>query len=72
MIVVHRNQIQNTIVSNLISAGVIGQDEAEHYYELLSALPLQELLSTLVVSHELRENCPDAINYYPIGEISVN
>jgi len=64
--------MQNQTISNLVTAGVLLQREAEHFSELLSALTMRELALALLESHQLREDCPNPINYHPIGEISKN
>jgi len=72
MIILHRSQIQHQTVSNLVSAGILRQEEGDFYYELLSTMNIQEVVAALVDSHQLREECPNPIFYYPIGEISKN
>ena len=72
MIIVHRSQIQAQTISNLVSAGVLLKNEAEHYNELLSAMSMQDLVAALVGSHQIREEQPDSINFYPIGKMSMN
>jgi hypothetical protein len=51
----NREQILNTTVENLIKGGVITETEKEQTKKNLSALPLPELLATMVESHEIKE-----------------
>ena len=72
MTIVYRSQIQQQTVSNLISVGVLKQDETDTYYQLLSAMSWEDVLAALLESNQLREYCTKPIDYYPIGEISKN
>lgn len=72
MIVLHRSQMQYQTVTNLVTAGILRQEEADFYYELLSTMSMQDVVTALLDSHQLREDCPEPIFYYPIGEISKN
>ena len=74
MINLQRTQIQQQTLSNLISAGVLRQNEAESYNEKLSAMQEYDLLTALVLSHQLREDCsfPGSCVHYFTGEISLN
>jgi len=71
-IILHRSQIQHQTVSNLVTTGILRQEEADSYYELLSTMPIQEVVAALLDSHQLREESPNPIFYYPVGEISKN
>jgi len=69
---IDRDRIQLQTISNLVAAGVLKKEEAEFYNKKLSGLTWGEAAEVLVVSHHLRENCPNPIDYYPIGEIGKN
>lgn len=69
---IDRSRIQLQTVSNLVTAGVLKYDEAKFYNTLLSAMTEKDILGALLESHEMRENCPNPIDYYPIGEIYNN
>ena len=53
-IIVHRSQIQKQTIDNLIAAGILSQSKADYCNEMLSTLPIEELLSVLVDSHQIR------------------
>jgi len=72
MFIIHRNQVQEQAVNNLVSAGIIRQDETTMYNDILSAKNYNEVLLAMLASHKLRENCIDQTNYYQIGEVSLN
>ena len=72
IILLKRSQMQHQAASNLVAAGVLRQEEADFYYELLSAMPIEEVVAALLESHQLREECPEPIFCYPVGEISLN
>jgi len=55
MEIIPRRQIQHQTIDNLISAGIIEPSESAMCYDGLSAMTMQELLTVLVESHNLRE-----------------
>ena len=55
MEIIPRRQIQHQTIDNLISAGIIEPNESALCYDGLSAMSMQELLTVLVESHQLRE-----------------
>ena len=72
MIVINRSQAQRQTVFNMVTAGVLKQEESEFYYKLLSAMSDEEALAALLESNQLKEDCLNPISYYPIVEISRN
>jgi hypothetical protein len=51
----NKEQIIETTVENLRKGGIITESEIKQTKENLSALPVLELLATMVESHELKE-----------------
>lgn len=64
--------MQLQTISNLVTAGVLKREEAEDYNKKLTAMTWGNMVLTLLESHDLRENCPNPIDYYPIGKIGKN
>ncbi len=52
---VTRNQIEDAIISNLLTASVLEQAEVEGFRLTLSKAPLYDLLSALIQTHEMAE-----------------
>lgn len=50
-----REQIEDAIISNLLTASVLEQSEIEGFRETLSNTPFQDLLITLVETHIMAE-----------------
>ena len=65
-------QVEDQIVSNLLSASILLDDEVARYRTLLEKLTFRELLKVLIVSHELREQCTTLPQQVVIGIISMN
>lgn len=72
MLNIDRSQIQLQTISNLMTAGILKQDERGFYNELLSAMSWEDMLAALLESHQLRDDCFNPVNYYPIGNINLN
>lgn len=72
MIILDRSQMQRQTISNLITAGVIRQDEAERCHRIVSSLGLDDLAQMFVESRDLRNACTKLDTHYNIGVIGKN
>ena len=59
-------------LSNLRQAGILRDCELSEYANTLDNMDDRQLLATLVESHELLDNAPAPIMYYPIAPICQN
>ena len=67
-----RDVIQEQIVSNFVTAGIVKQEEAVLYLNKLIEMDMRELLITLVESHEAREKAKGSVPYYHASELGMN
>lgn len=67
-----RIQLEEQIISNLLTAGVLKVDEVSEYRSRVMQLSTQELLTTLVKSHQLREEAWSHSQLIIIRPISLN
>lgn len=64
--ILSRDTLIKQTVQNMIEAGFILPNEAEMFTNQLLRLDPKDLLCALLESHDLREQAPERINFYPI------
>jgi len=69
---INRETVIKQTTQNMVEAGVIEPDDAELFVNELQQLDPKDLLTVLLESHGLREQAAESIEYYPIGDISLN
>ena len=65
-VILNRDTVIRQTVQNMVEAGVISMDEADMFTDQLDSLDQKELLTVLIVSHNLKDASVKTINYYPI------